>query len=50
MWDRRGVSRVLLGRPVEKRKLGRSRRRWKDNIKVDIPEMGWRGAEGIDLG
>jgi hypothetical protein len=48
--DRRCISRVLLGRPDEKRQLGRSRRRWKDNIKMDITEMGWGGTEGIDLG
>jgi hypothetical protein len=32
----RGVYRVLVGRPEDKRPLGRPRRRWEDNIKVDI--------------
>ena len=36
----RGVHRVLLGKPEEKRPLGRPRRRWKDNIKMDLQEVG----------
>jgi hypothetical protein len=39
-----------LGRPDEKRQLGRSRRRWKGDIKIGIPKMEWGGMEGIDLG
>ena len=39
-----------MGRPDEKRQLGGSCRRLKDNIKMDIPEMGWVGMEGINLG
>jgi len=50
MGDIRGVSRVLLGRPDEKRQLGGSWRRLKDDIKMDVLEMGWVGMEGIDLG
>jgi len=50
MGDRRGVPRVLVERSEEKRQLGRSRRRWKDNIKMDITEMRCGGTEGIDLG
>jgi hypothetical protein len=34
------VYRVLLGRPEEKRPLGKPRRRWKDNIKMDLREVG----------
>jgi hypothetical protein len=34
----RGVYRVLVGRPKGKRPLGRSRRRWEDNIKIDLRE------------
>jgi hypothetical protein len=36
----RGVYRVLVGRPEGKRPLGRPRRRWEDNIKVDLREIG----------
>jgi len=34
--ERRGVYRVLVGKPEGKRPLGRPRRRWKDNIKMDL--------------
>jgi hypothetical protein len=40
MGKRRGVIRVLVGRPEGKRSLRRPRRRWKDNIKIDLREMG----------
>jgi len=36
MGERRGVYRVLVGKPEGKRKLGRSRRRWEGNIKMDL--------------
>ena len=36
----RGVHRVLVGKPKEKRPLGRRRRRWEDNIKMDLREVG----------
>ena len=36
----RGVHRVLVGKPDGKRPLGRPRRRWKDNIKMDLQEVG----------
>jgi hypothetical protein len=39
--ERRGVYRVLVGTPEGKRPLGRPRRRWEYNIKVDIREYGW---------
>jgi hypothetical protein len=45
----RGVYRVLVGRPEEKRPLGRPRRRWEDNIKVDLKEIGIDGANWIRL-
>jgi hypothetical protein len=47
--DRRGVYRVLVGNPEGTRSLGRSRRRWKDNIKMDLREVGWGGMDWIDL-
>ena len=36
----RGVHRVLVGKPEGKRSLGRPRRRWEDNIKMDLQEVG----------
>jgi hypothetical protein len=49
MGEGRGVYRVLVGRPVGKRPLKRPRRRWEDNIKVDLREMGIDGANWIQL-
>jgi hypothetical protein len=46
----RGVYRVLVGRPEGKRPLGRLRRRWEDNIKLDLREIGIDGANWIRLG
>jgi hypothetical protein len=40
MGEDRGVHRVLVGKPEGKRPLGRPRRRWKDNIKMDLQEVG----------
>ena len=40
MGERRGVYRVMVGRPGGKRPLGRPRSRWEDNIKIDLLEMG----------
>jgi hypothetical protein len=44
-----GVYRVLVGRPESKRSLRRPRRRWEDNIKMDIREIGIDGANWIQL-
>jgi hypothetical protein len=49
MREGRGVYRVLVGRPEGKRPLGRPRRRWEDNIKVDLMEIGIDGANWIQL-
>jgi hypothetical protein len=38
--DRRGAYRVLVGKSEERRSLGNSRRRWEDNIKMDLWEVG----------
>ena len=43
-WAGRGVHKVLVGEPDEKRPLGRPRRRWEDNIKMDLQEVG-RGCD-----
>jgi hypothetical protein len=47
--ERRGVYRVLVGKPEGKRSLGRRRRRWEDNIKMDLQETGCGGMDWIDL-
>ena len=41
MGERRGVYRVLVGKPEGKRPLGRPRRRWWDNVKMDLKEVGY---------
>jgi hypothetical protein len=38
-----------VGNPEGKRPLGRPRRRWVDNIKIDLGEIGWEGVDWIDL-
>jgi len=43
--DRRGVYRVLVGKPEGKRPLGRPRRRWDDDIKMDLQEVGCGGMD-----
>ena len=43
MGEGRGVHRFLVGKPKEKRPLGRPRHRWEDNIKVDLEEVGGGG-------
>jgi hypothetical protein len=49
MGEGRGVYRVLVGRPEGKRPLGRPRRRWEDNIKMDLREIGIDGVNWIRL-
>ena len=46
--ERNDANRVLVGKPVRRRPLRRPRCRWKDNIKVDLREVGW-GMDWIDL-
>jgi len=46
---RRGVYRVLVGKDEGKRPLGRPRRRWEDNIKMDLQEVGNGGIDWIEL-
>ena len=47
--ERRSVYRVLVGKPEVKSPLGRPRRRWEDNIKVDLQEVGCGGMDWIEL-
>ena len=49
MGNMRGVFRVLVGKPVGKRPLGRPTRRWDNNIKMDLQEEGCGGMDWIDL-
>jgi hypothetical protein len=49
MGEGRGVYRVLVGKPEGKKPQGRPRRRWEDNIKLDLREIGIDGANCIQL-
>jgi hypothetical protein len=49
MGERRGVCRVLMGNPWRKRPRGRPRRRWEDNIKMDLQELGCWGMDWIEV-
>ena len=49
MGERRGLCRVLVGKPEGKRPLGRPRFRWEDNIKMDLQEVGCEGMDWIEL-
>jgi len=49
MGEGRGVYRVLEGKPGGKRSLGRPRRRWEDNIRTDLQEVGCGGMDWIEL-
>ena len=49
MGERRGIRRVLVGKPEERRPLGRPRSRWDDNIKMDLQEVECGGMDWIEL-
>jgi hypothetical protein len=49
MGDRRGAYKVLVGKPEGTRSLGRPRRRWEDNINMDLKDMGWGSMNWIGL-
>jgi hypothetical protein len=49
MGEWRGAYRALVGKPEGRRPLERPRRRWDDNIKMDLREVGWGGVDWIDL-
>jgi hypothetical protein len=44
-----GAYRILVRTPEGRRPLGSLRRRWEDNIKMDLPEIGWESMDWIDL-
>jgi hypothetical protein len=47
--EKRNAYRILVGKPEGKRPPGRPKRRWVDNIKIDLREIGWGGMDWIDL-
>jgi hypothetical protein len=49
MGERIGAYRALVRKPEGRRPLGRPRRRWEDNIKMDLREVGWGGMDWINL-
>jgi hypothetical protein len=49
MGEKRNGCRLLVGKPEGKRSLGRSRRRWVNNIRMDLGEMGWGDVDWIGL-
>jgi hypothetical protein len=49
MGEKRNAYRLLVGKPEGKRQLGRPRRRWVDNIRMDLGEVGWGDVDRIGL-
>jgi hypothetical protein len=49
MGEKGNAYRLLVGRPEGRRPLGRPRRRWVDNIKIDLREIGWDDMDWVDL-
>jgi hypothetical protein len=47
--EKKNAYRILMRKPEGKEPLGRPRRRWMDNIKMDLREIGWDGMDWIDL-
>jgi hypothetical protein len=49
MREKRNACKLLVGKPERKRPLGRPRRRWMDNIRMDLVELGWGDVDWIGL-
>ena len=49
MEEKRGVHKVLVGKPEGKRPLGRPRRRWEDNIRMNLEEVGRGCGDRMEL-
>jgi hypothetical protein len=49
MGETRNAYRILVGKPEGKRPLARPRRRWVDNIKMDLREIGWVDMDWMEL-
>jgi hypothetical protein len=47
--DTRNAYKILVGRPKVKKPLGRSRRRWEDNIRIDVREIGWEVVDWMNM-
>jgi hypothetical protein len=47
--EKRNVYRILVGKPEGKRPLGRARRRWVDNVKMVLREIGWDGVDWMGM-
>jgi hypothetical protein len=47
MEDKRNALRILVGKSEGKKPLGRHRRRWVDNVKIDFREIEWGGMDGL---
>jgi hypothetical protein len=49
MGEKTNAYRIVVGKSEGERPLGRPRRRWVDNIKMDLRETGWDGVDWIDM-
>jgi hypothetical protein len=49
MDEKRNAYTILVGKPEGKRPLGRPIRRWADNVKIALREIGWNGVDWIDM-
>jgi hypothetical protein len=49
MGEKRNAYRISVGKPKGRNQLGRRRRRWEDNVRMDLREIGWDGEDWIDL-
>jgi hypothetical protein len=49
MGEKRKAYIILVGKPEGERPIGRTRRRWVDNIKMDLRKIGWNGMDWTDL-
>jgi hypothetical protein len=48
-YQKMNAYRILVGKPEGKRPLGRPRRMWVDNIKMDLRDIGWDGVDWMDM-
>jgi hypothetical protein len=49
MGEIRNAYKIFIGKAEEKRSFGRTRRRWKDNIRMDVREIGWERVYWMNL-